>query len=127
MDHNGSESMELGHAQNLKRGLSVASGEYIAILDSDIVILRGNLMDLCIPGKFVSAKCVNQTVGPGFISWCSVVHRSALERYPLPETGELLDDWARGIAIEDIIHSDKVEYTHEIGVSYTKRKECNSQ
>lgn len=119
--------MELGHAQNLRRGIAASTSEYIAILDSDIIILKGNLRDLCIPNKFVCAKCVDQTWWDGFISWCSVVDRSALERHPLPVEGELLDDWARSIPTEEIVHSNKVEYSHPIGISYTARKKCNSQ
>lgn len=115
----------MGHAQNLRRGVEAASGEYIALLDSDIVILKGSLRDLCIPDKFVSAKCVDQAQWDGFISWCSVVHRAALDRHPLPIEGELLDDWARSIPKEEIVHSDKVEYSHPIGTTYTEKKRCS--
>jgi glycosyltransferase involved in cell wall biosynthesis len=43
----------VGHGENLSLGIQNSGGHFVAILDSDIVIEKGVLRDLCIPDKVV--------------------------------------------------------------------------
>jgi glycosyltransferase involved in cell wall biosynthesis len=115
----------LGHAGNLRLGCKVASGDYIGMLDSDVTILEGTMRSLCIPNKFVCGQSDDNSTYDGFLSFCAVVDRQLLEKYPMPN-GDLLDDWCHSIPKEEVIISDKVRFHHKIGVSYTEKKRIES-
>lgn len=116
----------LGHARNLQSGIDVAKHEYIGVLDSDVVIKRGSMYDMCQAGKFVSAKCLNQEANPEvFYIWCSVADKKLYRKFPLPTEGEILDEWAKSIPMEYRVESDLVEYEHKIGIGYTEWKKVN--
>ena len=112
-----------GHAKNLQSGIDVAQGDYIGVLDSDVIIQQGSMRDLCISGRFVSATLLNQQTNPDvFYIWCSVADKYLYEEFPLPSTGEILDEWAKAIPKQLRVESDKVTYKHNIGIGYMEWK-----
>lgn len=52
----------IGFSKNCNQGWKVATGDYVAICNSDIYLVEGNPRDLCIPGKVTSPHIVNQGV-----------------------------------------------------------------
>lgn len=48
--------------KNVNRGWKVATGDYVAIANSDTELISGNLSDLCIPGKVTSPEIINQYI-----------------------------------------------------------------
>ena len=51
-----------GFVKNVNDAWRLARGEYVAIVNSDTMLRKGNLDDLCIPGKITSPVTVNQNV-----------------------------------------------------------------
>lgn len=109
-----------GHGNNLRSGIEASSGDYIAAIDSDIIILDGNLRDLVIPDKVVCGKWHEHREYTGFTGWFFVSPRSVLDEFP-PKTDEVgpgLDYWGgiRGHFRDDIkdryVWSDELEYSH---------------
>lgn len=89
-----------GFTKNVNRGLKAASGEYIAIVNSDTQLRRGNIRDLCIPNKVTSPIIANQFIerlaGPFF-----VIPRTVLEE--------------RGLLLEELrTYSSDSEYDHRV-------------
>lgn len=118
----------LGHARNLQSGIDAARGDYIGVLDSDVIIKKGSMRDLCVPGKFTEAKWLDQIAPQNtFIIWCSVAEKRLYKEYPLPTSGEVLDHWAQRIPFELIYRSDKVEYEHHTGITYTEWKKVHGK
>jgi hypothetical protein len=111
----------LGHPSNLWQGILRAHCDYVGVLDWDVEIKKGSLRDLCFPGHFVSAKLLpapdHRT---GFIIWCSVMDRQTLLKFPMPQSGELLDDWADTIPRHLRMNSDAVEYEHHTGIGVSE-------
>jgi hypothetical protein len=113
--------VRLGHPANLSSGVAYARSEYLGVLDFDVEIVRGSLREMCIPGFFVSAKLLPAPDRrTGFIIWCSVTPKELFMRFPLPTTGELLDDWADTIPRNLRLDSDRVEYEHHTGIGYSE-------
>jgi len=60
-----------GFTKNVNRGWRYATGDYVAIVNSDTRLVSGNLRDLCIPEKVTSPIIVNQSIpnlaGPFFV------------------------------------------------------------
>ena len=52
----------VGFTKNVNRGWKLASGDFVAIVNSDTKLVSGNLKDLCIKGKVTSPKIVNQHI-----------------------------------------------------------------
>ena len=52
----------VGFTANVNRGWSLATGEFVFIVNSDTFLLKGKLKDLCIPGKVVSPLLKNQYI-----------------------------------------------------------------
>jgi GT2 family glycosyltransferase len=56
----------VGFTKNVNRGLKIASGDYIAVVNSDTQIAEskttGSLLDLCIPGKVACPITLGQDV-----------------------------------------------------------------
>lgn len=62
----------VGFTKNVNRGWKNAHGDYVMIVNSDTFLLKGDLNDLCIPGKVTSPQLGNQNIpflaGP---FWCA--------------------------------------------------------
>ena len=52
----------VGFTKNVNRGWKYASGDYVMIVNDDTQLRKGNLNDLCIPGKVTSPIIVNQFI-----------------------------------------------------------------
>jgi hypothetical protein len=50
----------IGFSSNANRGWRVATGDYVAIVNSDITLREGELSALCIPGKVTSPETINE-------------------------------------------------------------------
>lgn len=109
----------LGHIENLRLGITVASGDFIAMVDSDVVIETGSIRDLCVPGKLV-IPVYNQGIG------LIVSPRELLEEFPLyqlPLGYEGIDRWWAAFQerYKNItISSSQVRYNHYQNKSYTE-------
>lgn len=113
----------LKHGFNLALGLKVAEMDYIAMIDSDIKILEGNLKDLCIPGKVVGAPMKGRPnrkfEGCFFVSPREILLE--LPPYDQESGPEGIDMWTVefGEFIKDkFIFSDKLFYYHYWNQSY---------
>lgn len=115
----------LGQAGNLAEGIKVSTGEFVALIDSDMRIVSGTLKDLCIPGHIVSPASVQRRADE-MVGWFVVSPRQFLIEllpYEQPSQGncEAIDLWAREF---DLIHksrlisSDKVVVRHGLNQSY---------
>ena len=111
----------LKHGINLALGLRVVSGDYVAMIDSDITITKGSLRDLCVPGRLVS---------PGIPKgWFIVGPRKVFEDFPPFENtyeaaaGFLggIDEWWRAIQNRELVLAlDTVEYHHAANQTASK-------
>lgn len=100
-------------------GVRVAQGEYIAVINSDIIMLSGDLRDLCVPGTVVS--CGNY----GFQGCFHVVPRSVINEfgYLNPEKQGSGADYHYAEVIRDVYRgSDLVTYQHLAGRSYSEKR-----
>lgn len=52
----------VGFTKNVNNGWRYATGDYVAIVNSDTYLMAGSLDDLCIPGKVTSPEIVNQGI-----------------------------------------------------------------
>jgi glycosyltransferase involved in cell wall biosynthesis len=109
-------AVRTGHGNNLNKGFQASTGDFVAILDSDILLTKGSLRDLCIPEKIVC---------PGsFKAWCMVSPRQFIEEFPPFEnqgSKEGIDVWIKEFENRNqtrIILTDKVEYFHATNASY---------
>lgn len=89
-----------GFTANVNRGWDLSDGDYTAIVSSDTYLMRGDLHDLCIPGKVTSPHIVNQGIdrlaGPFFV---------------VPK--EIKEE--RGMLLEDLhTYSSDSEYDHRV-------------
>lgn len=111
----------LGHAKNTAQGVAVASGDFIGIIDSDVVITRGTLRDLCIPGRAVSGAWQEFPEIHEVLGWCFVVDRALLENRKIgnPEW-EGLGDWMKEL-LPYCIWTDIIEYSHIQKRSYSEK------
>ena len=61
----------VGFTKNVNRGWKSAEGDFVMIVNSDTELMKGNLSDLCIPGKVTSPNIANQYIdflaGPFFV------------------------------------------------------------
>lgn len=90
----------VGFTKNVNRGWSLSNGDYTAIVSSDTYLMRGDLHDLCVPGKVTSPHIVNQGIdrlaGPFFV---------------VPR--EIKDE--RGMLLEELhTYSSDSEYDHRV-------------
>lgn len=111
----------LGHALNLSSGIKAASGDFIAPIDSDVVITKGTLRDLCIPEKAGFGTWKEWPVYKELMGWCFVMDRTLALRHPIgaPELEGL------GLWIADLypytVYVDSFEYSHAPHQSYVER------
>lgn len=110
----------LGHARNLWTGVQVASGDYIGILDSDIVITQGTLRDLCMPGRVVGGRWKEFPNITEVMGWCVVIDRTLLKDHPIgtPEF-EGLGDWMQSLLAYNT-WTNAMEYSHIQKRSYSE-------
>ncbi len=52
----------VGFTKNVNRGWKIASGDFVAIVNSDTYLVEGNLKDLCIKDKVTSPVITNQHI-----------------------------------------------------------------
>lgn len=116
----------LGHGVNLNIGFRVSTGDYVALLDSDVIIMRGSLRDLVIPEKVV---CPFNPLFAPFQGWFVVAPRWVITQCPpydrTDHHGEGIDFWAEelwNLSREILINSDKVEYHHRNSRSYSEHR-----
>lgn len=61
----------LGFTKNVNRGWRFSNGDYTAIVNSDTELMKGDIHDLCVPGKVTSPIIHNQYIdlmaGPFFV------------------------------------------------------------
>jgi len=61
----------IGFTANVNLGWKNAHGDFIMLVNSDTELMKGNLSDLCIPGRVVSPTIANQYIdflaGPFFV------------------------------------------------------------
>lgn len=53
-------------AKKINKGFEKASGDYFVVCNDDIVLTKGNLRDLCKPGKVLSPTIINGGSGKAF-------------------------------------------------------------
>ncbi len=105
----------VGFTKNVNRGWKYASGDYVMIVNSDTQLRKGNLKDLCIPGKVTSPVIVNQYIerlaGPFWV----VPKEVAAERgYLLEELKTYSSDSEYDHRVKDIfVKVPSVEIYHE--------------
>lgn len=112
----------LGHSGNLGLGLMACTGDFIAILDSDVMISLGDIRDLVIPGTVVSPTWVDHPANNTINGWFMVGPRETF--FPVPPISEVegIDLWCNDIWQRNratFVYSDKVEYSHNRNTSYT--------
>lgn len=95
-----------GFTRNVNKVWKMASGDFVAIVNSDTELHRGNLRDLCIPGKVTSPLIVNQYIdrlaGPFWVA-------------PKEVTQE------RGYLLEEMhTYSSDSEYDHRVADIFKK-------
>lgn len=69
----------LGFTRNVNLGLHIARGDYMAVINSDVKNIEGNIRDLCIPDKVVSPVVRHMTYVPYFHGAFFVIPRTVLE------------------------------------------------
>jgi len=105
----------VGFTKTVNRGWKYASGDYVMIINSDTQLKKGDLNDLCIPGKVTSPVIVNQYIerlaGP---FW--VVPREVTEErgFLLEELKTYSSDSEYDARVKDIFQKvESVEIYHE--------------
>lgn len=122
----------LGHGSNLNLGFRASTGEYVALLDSDIEIVSGDIRDLCVPGRVTSPYFRDQSHQGFFI----VAPRWILIQNPPYDAGrgigghdvtvgagEGIDNWIielRAWSGDKLLPSDAVVYNHLSSRSYAQ-------
>lgn len=115
----------LGHAKNLAEGIKVATGDFVALIDSDMDVQSGDLRKLCIPGRVVSPSSVQRRFNE-VAGWFIVCPREFVTEflpYDHPSQGlrEGIDTWVRefhAIHEHDFEPSDQIFVVHGHGQSY---------
>ena len=122
----------LGHGANLNLGFRASTGEYVALLDSDIEITSGTIRDLCVPGKVVSPYLRGQAHQGFFIvapRWILIQHPpydvgSGIGGHNVPVgRGEGIDNWIVELkewSGDRLLASDAVTYNHLSSKSYAQ-------
>lgn len=109
--------------KNVNTGWRVATGEYVAIVNSDTWLVKGNLADLCIPGIVTSPRYKNQDWGenPGLSGSFFVVPRIVAEERGMLD--ERCIHWGSDTEYNHRTHDifkriETVEIYHEIGATH---------
>lgn len=68
-----------GFTKNVNRGWQYATGDYVAIVNSDTYLMSGELYDLCRPGIVTSPEIVNQGIprlaGPFWVTPATIAQQ----------------------------------------------------
>lgn len=119
----------LGHARNLSRGFDHSTGNFVALIDSDIKIEQGTLRDLCMPETIVYPEWnlasweqyLPRQGHKTLAAWFLVAPRSFIESFP-PYAGpglEGIDEWGRKLSERfPVLWTNKLTYSHEARGSY---------
>jgi glycosyltransferase involved in cell wall biosynthesis len=70
----------VGFTKNVNRAWKLATGDYFAIVNSDVTYLSGNIKDLCVPGKVTSPETRGQPT-PKMAGHFFVVPKEIKEKY----------------------------------------------
>lgn len=122
----------LGHAKNLKLGFEHAVGDFVALIDSGVVIERGYLRDLCISDTVVYPEW-NEDSWRAYtpeqkyrelVGWFIVAPIPLIASLPPHPSvayalNEGLDEW--GVELTErlpTLWSDKLTYSHQSLSSY---------
>jgi hypothetical protein len=114
-----------GDIVNCVRALPLATGNYVATINSDVIIERGNIRDLCIPGYVVSPQWKQLREFRSFQGPFFVVPREIIEQYGYLDSAKQGGgaDYHYADKIKDVfMWSDAVEYTHLAGRSYSAKR-----
>ena len=118
----------LGFTKNVNMGLRVASGDFIAVVNSDVKYLEGNVRDLCKEGYVTSPECVDMVGHPALYGGFFVLPRQVIKDYGyLNEVHTHYGsdtEYARDVRkIFIAIPSVKITHKPGKGVSYKYREE----
>lgn len=69
----------VGYDENIRIGLQATTGDFVAVINSDIPVIKGDLRKLCIPGKVTSPRCEHLSYMTGFHAAFWAAPRSILE------------------------------------------------
>ena len=105
----------VGFTANVNRGWKNAHGDYVMIVNSDTMLLQGDLNDLCIPGKVTSPYVGNQRIpflaGP---FWCTPKEVTAQYGYLMEEMKTYSSDSEYDARVRAIFqHVPSVKIYHE--------------
>lgn len=108
-----------GFNKNVNKGIKLATGDYIAIVNSDTRFIRGDMKDLCVPGKVGCPTTRGQDV-PGLAGHFFVAPRTIFD-----EVGFLNEDMKMFCSDADfetkvkdrIIQVPSVVISHEINAT----------
>ena len=105
----------IGFTANVNRGWKNAHGDFVMIVNSDTMLLTGNLKDLCIPGKITSPIIGNQNIpflaGP---FWCAPSEVTKKYGYLMEEMKTYASDSEYDARVRDIFQKvSSVKIYHE--------------
>ena len=104
-----------GFTKNVNRGWINAKGDYVMIVSSDTFLLKGNLVDLCIPGKVTSPIIGNQYIP--FLAgcfWCAPKEVTKERGYLMEEMRTYCSDSEYDVRVRDIFQKvDSIKVFHE--------------
>jgi len=104
-----------GFTRNVNLGWKQAKGDYVMIVNSDTWLRKGNLNDLCIPGKVTSPIIANQ--GIPFLAgpfWCAPKEVTKERGYLMEEMKTYSSDSEYDHRVRDIFQKvTSVEIFHE--------------
>lgn len=108
-----------GFTKTVNFGWKLAKGEYVAIVNSDTFLLKGNLRDLCIEGKVTSPLIANQYIdrlaGP---FWCAPREVTKKYGYLMEEMVMYSSDSEYDERVKDIFQKvQSVKIFHEMAQS----------
>lgn len=110
-----------GFTKNVNRGWKLASGDYVMITSSDTWLRKGDLNDLCIPGKVTSPHIANQ--GIDFLAgpfWCTPKEITEERGYLLEEMHTYCSDSEYDMRVRDIFEKvPSVEIFHHMAQTVT--------
>lgn len=85
-----------GYCKALNRGVELATQSYVALINNDIILRKGNLIALCQPGRVRSPMVTNR--GSGIQNWRNGFHGSffVIQKRLYQELGGLDEEYGYG-------------------------------